>query len=370
MKKAAFIASVSGHIQCFHIPYLKYFKEKGYETYVVTRDEETIDYCDKHITVPFERSPFSKSTFIAYGKLKKVIEKENFDIIHCHTPVAAFLTRLASRKARKKGTKVIYTAHGFHFFKGAPLLNWLIYFPIEWISSFFTDALITINKEDYKNAKKYLHAKNTYYTHGIGVNSTRFSEKEVEKNEILESLNIGQNAKIIFSVGELNKNKNHKVILNALAKIKDDNLFYIIAGDGPMKGPLLALAKELKVSDRFKLLGYRNDIDKLLRISDVFCFPSYREGLPLSVMEAMSSGVPVVASDIRGNSDLIDNGKGGFLCQPENSESFKESIQILLENQALREEFVKYNKKKIQNFSLQSVLEEMINIYKEQKNEL
>ncbi len=365
MKKAAFIASVTGHIKCFHLPYLEYFKTAGYETYVLTKDKEAIDFCDRHISIPFERSPFSKNTFKAYRELKRVIDKENFDIIHCHTPVAAFLTRLATRGARKKGTKVLYTAHGFHFFKGAPLLNWLIYFPIEWLASFFTDGLITINSEDYKNATKYLHAESTYYTHGVGVDLNKFSPIENPQREIYEELNIPEDARILISVGELNKNKNHQVIIRAMSQIENGNIYYLIAGVGELKNSLSALSRELGIENRVKFLGYRDDISTLLKASDIFCFPSYREGLPVSVMEAMASGLPVVASATRGNIDLIDNNRGGFLCAPACPEDFKEGIEALLEKSDLRDSFAQYNKEKIKSFSLDNVKKEITDIYED-----
>ncbi|MBE7020166.1 MAG: glycosyltransferase family 4 protein [Ruminococcaceae bacterium] len=309
------------------------------------------------------RSPFSKSNFIAYKQLEKLLNTNGYNIVHCHTPVAAMLTRLAARKARKKGTRVIYTAHGFHFFKGAPLLNWLIYFPIEWLCSFFTDTIITINSEDYSFARKYFHAKEIKYVRGVGIDTKKFSKKEINKNEILMELNIPTTAKILFSVGELNKNKNHKTVIKALSEIEDNNIYYLIAGEGSLKDELADYTKELKIEDRVKFLGYRNDIPDLLCTTDIFCFPSYREGLPVSVMEAMASGLPIIASNIRGNVDLIDSGKGGFLCSPDNTDTFKESIKILLEDKALREEFGKYNQKKIEVFSLDSVTKEMTAIY-------
>ena len=363
MKKVAFVASVGIHIKSFHLPYLEYFKNEGYKTYALTKDGCKYPNCDESIKIPFERSPFSKSTFKAYKELKKVIDKENFDIIHCHTPVAAFLTRLAARKARKNGTRVIYTAHGFHFSKEAPLLNWLIYFPIEWFASFFTDCIITLNKEDYNRAKKHLKAKSIYHVHGVGVDTDRFSDVVESKSEILKELNLPENTKILFSVGELNKNKNHQVILKAMAKINDDNLYYLIAGNGVQEKKLCELSKELGIEKKVKLLGYRTDINRLLNAVDIFCFPSHREGLPVSVMEAMASGLPVIASNIRGNTDLIDSGEGGFLCSPKSPSQFRESVKILLEDESLKEKFGQYNKEKIKIFSLKNVKEEMIKIY-------
>ncbi|MBE7011634.1 MAG: glycosyltransferase family 4 protein [Ruminococcaceae bacterium] len=365
MKKVLFVASIAVHIKSFHIPYLNYFKDNGYETYVATRDENGVTECDKNIKIPFERSPFKKNNFIAYRKLKKLIKSESFDIIHCHTPVAAFLTRLAARKARKKGTKVIYTAHGFHFFKGAPFLNWLIYFPVEWISSFFTDVLITMNEEDFAFAKKHLHAKRTEYVHGVGINKEKFSNSFNEKLNKRSDIAVPDDAVMLFSVGELNKNKNHEKIVRALSGINDKNIHYCIAGSGNNESYLKKIADELGVEDQLHLLGYRDDIDELLGCADIFCFPSYREGLPVSVMEAMAMGLPCVVSEIRGNKDLIENEKGGFLCNPSDVNSFKEKIKILLNDKELCKKFGEFNKEKVKIYTLDYVEKEMIKIYEE-----
>lgn len=179
-KKVLFVATVvKTHINVFHLPYLKMLKEMGYKTYVAAKNDFVnepcvIPYCDNYIDIPFERNPLNKNNISAYRMLKKVIDKENFDIIHCHTPVGGALTRIAARKSRKKGTKVIYTAHGFHFYKGAPLKNWLMYYPAERFCSYFTDALITINKEDYALAQRKMKAQKIYYIPGVGIDLNKF----------------------------------------------------------------------------------------------------------------------------------------------------------------------------------------------------
>lgn len=366
--KILYVTTVGSTMDFFNV-FIKNLIDEGNEVHIATNQNTSkVPDCYENwgckiYPLSCTRSPLNMGNIKAIKQIKKIVEENSYDIVHCHTPIAAMCTRFACVKARKKGTKVIYTAHGFHFFKGAPMLNWLIYFPVEWICSFLTDTLITINSEDYNFAKKKLHTKTTKYVHGVGADTGKFSNPKDKCNELFDELDIPESAKVLFSVGELNKNKNHQIIIKALSEINDTNIYYLVAGIGEMDHQLLQIAEELGIKDRIKLLGYRNDISNLLMISDIFCFPSFREGLPVSVMEAMASGLPVVASNIRGNVDLIDNEKGGFLCSPEDTCAFKDSIKILLEDEHLRRKFGRYNKEKVEIFSLDNVKNEMIEIY-------
>lgn len=361
--KVLFVASIVGHINAFHLPYLEMFKENGYETHVAAKGERKLPFVDVLHNIPFERSPIKINNISAFRQLKKIISENEYDVIHCHTPVAAFLTRLAARKVRKKGTKVIYTAHGFHFFKGAPLKNWLIFFPVEWISSFFTDVLITINKEDYAFAKRYMYAKRIEYVHGVGINEKKLASSAVSREEKRKELGIPENAKVLFSVGELNENKNHEVIIKAIAKLNNPDIHYMVAGKGNKEDYLNQLSASLGIQDKVHLLGYRTDINELLQCSDIFCFPSKREGLSVALMEAAGAGLPVVCSDIRGNSDIIEDGEGGYLCKPTDVDAFTDRISRLIGDEELCAKMSEINKNNIKNFVLGSVVEEMRKIY-------
>lgn len=253
------------------------------------------------------RNPFSPGSLKAIWQIRKLVTENHYDIVHCHTPVAAMCTRLACIGARKRGTKMYYTAHGFHFFKGAPLKNWLIYYPVEKLCSYFTDVLITINKEDYALAQKKMKAKRVEYVPGVGLDVQRFQDVSVDKTQKRRELGIPGDALLLMSVGELNENKNHQVIIRALATLNDANIHYAVAGRGPRQEALETLAYELGVGDRVHLLGYRTDVEQLYKIADVFCHPSLREGLPVSIMEAMSNGLPVICTDIRGSADLVED---------------------------------------------------------------
>jgi len=313
--------------------------------------------------IPFSRSPFSKSNLVAYKQLKALISKNNYDIVHCHTPNAAAITRFVCKNLRKKGLKVYYTAHGFHFYSGAPLKNWFIYYPIEWLCSHFTDVLITINTEDYKLAHKRMKAKSIVYVPGVGIDLNKFETVEIDKSAKRIELGIPENAKLFFSVGELNDNKNHETAIRAIA---GTDAYYVIAGDGNKRESLQKLIDDLKVSDRIKLLGYRFDVAEIYAASDFFLFPSFREGLPVSVMEAMASGLPVACSKIRGNTDLVDK-NGGVLFDPYSVDDCKLAIEKLM-NINNKEEMGNYNKNKIKGFEIGLVLKEIKRLYQMYSN--
>ncbi len=319
MKKVLFVATVvKTHIMEFHLPYLKALKEDGWETAVAARndyedpDDCVIPHCDDYISIEFERNPFKPQNIKAYRALKKLIEKNDYDVIHCHTPVGGALARLAARKARKRGTKVFYTAHGFHFCKGAPLKNWLIFYPAEKFLSRFTDVLFTINKEDYSRALKF-HAKETVYVPGVGVDIEKFRNTAVDRDAKRAEIGVPEDAFMLLSVGEFIKRKNHELIIRALKELDSPNIHYALAGSGELDEYLKNLAVSLGVENRVHFLGYRKDVAQLYKTADVLVHPSYQEGLPVAVMEALASGLPVIATKIRGSADLIEDGVNGYL---------------------------------------------------------
>ena len=311
--------------------------------------------------IDFSRSPLSKSNLKAYGQLKKVIENGNYDIVHCHTPNAAVITRLVSgRFRRKNGLKVFYTAHGFHFYKGAPKLNWMVYYPIEKFCSRFTDKLITINKEDYELAKTKFKAKEVHYVPGVGIDLSRFENVQVDRSAKRREIGVPDDAILLFSVGELNENKNHQVIIRALAKLNNPKLHYAIAGVGDNRDCLLMLSEELGVSEQVHLIGYRKDVAELYAIADLFCFPSLREGLSVSLMEAMASRLPVMCSSIRGNVDLL-NCVQDFMFDPLNTDQCETALRKLLASD--RDLVARTNADHVAAFSKESVIIKMREVY-------
>lgn len=369
MKKILFIATVvKTHINTFHLPYIKLFKDHGYKTVVAAKNDydkgtPDIPNCDLYVDIPFARNPFSASNIKAYKMLKSVIDNGNFDIIECNTPVGSVIGRLAARGARKNGTKVIYIVHGFHFFKGSSKLAWLMFYPVERLLAHITDVLVTINHEDYERASKKFKAKQIVHIDGIGVDLERIENSCPDKSKVRREFCIKESDTVLISVGELRKLKNHRTIIEAMAKIENKNLHYIIAGCGTFGSELSELAERHGIKDRVHLPGFRNDVFDLLKSSDIFCFPSTREGMPLALMEAMAAGLPAVASNVRGNRDLIAPGKGGFLYSANDSDGFAEGIKKLIDDPSLRRKMGSYNKGQIKKYDIKIIKEKLFRIY-------
>jgi len=274
------------------------------------------------------RSPLNKGNIKCISEIKEIVKNNNYDIVHCHTPIAAACTRLACKDLRKKDLREIYTAHGFHFYKGAPLKNWIIYYPIEKICSYWTDTLITINKEDYELAKRKFKVKKVEYVPGVGIDVDKFKNTAVDVKKKREELGIPQDAILLLSVGELNENKNHQIVIKALAKLNNSNIHYAVAGEGILHKYLEDLANDLGISKQVHLLGFRKDVNELYKTANIYVLPSLREGLNVSLMEALAGGLTSVASNIRGNVDLIAN--EDFLFYPNDIASLEKVITSVI----------------------------------------
>lgn len=367
-KKVLFVATVDkGHILKFHIPYLKYFKENGFEVHVACAGDADIPYCDKKHVLPFERSPFKFSNFQAYKGLKKIVDENHYTLIHCHTPMGAVIGRLAAKNARTVGTKVLYTAHGFHFFKGASLINWLLFYPIEKILSSYTDCLITINNEDYQNAiKKNFKAKAIKLVYGVGVDLNKFSPPtKEEKNELRRIYNYNEKDFILMYAADLNHNKHQDLLIEAVKILigRIPNIKLLLAGEGTLEQQYKKQAADLGLKEAVYFLGHRNDIPNLLKISDVAVSTSRREGLPVNIMESMATGLPLVVTNSRGNRDLVNSDENGFVIGMEDSKGFSEMIFKLYNSEQLREKFGKKNVELVKEYSLESIVNKMAEIY-------
>ena len=341
MKKVLYVATVLSHICQFHLPYLEMFQEKGYEVHVAARDNLAeknglrLKHADRHFEIPFERSPFSLKNVTSYKQLKQLLDRERYDLIICNTPVGGIVTRLAAKNARKKGTKVVYIAHGFHFYKGAPKKNWLIYYPIEKYFAKKCDALVTITDEDYHFATQHFKT-NIVRMHGVGVDGTRHCVVSLEeKQAIRKELHIPETDFICLCTGELNINKNQRELIQLVPQLlKKIPCFQLwLAGNGPLREELETLIAMLHLQDSVRLLGYQPAIEKYIRASDVVLSASKREGLPFNVIEAMLSKRPVVVSVNRGHKELVVNGENGFIADEQ--DDFIDSIVRLRENNIL-----------------------------------
>ncbi|ARK32455.1 glycosyltransferase family 4 protein [Halalkalibacter krulwichiae] len=362
--KILYVTTISNTVNAFLIPHIKLLIEQGHQVDVAfnivqeVNPELTNLGCTVH-NIEFQRSPLNRVNYSAYKNLKRLINSEKYDLVHTHTPVASACVRLACRNNRN--VKVVYTAHGFHFYSGAPLINWGIYYPIErWLSR-NTDVLITINKEDYERAKKSFKAGKIMYIPGVGLDTNKYCSIAVDREKKRKDLEIPEEAFVVLSVGELNKNKNHETVIKAIAKLDNPNIVYVICGRGELDSYLRELSIKLGISNQVKLLGFRNDIKEICQVSDVFAFPSYREGLSVAMMEAMASGLPIVCSDIRGNNDLIEDGKGGYLVKPDDINGFSNAIKKIFKAEDLR--YGSINLKEVKKYSYESVIKQIKKIY-------
>lgn len=365
-----FVATVVRlHINMFHKPYIRWFHEQGWQVDVAANNdyenkkECIIPYCDHFYCLPFERSPFKTGNLEAYRQLKKLLDSGKYDIVHCHTPMGSVITRLAATSSRKHGTKVIYTAHGFHFYKGAPALNWLVYYPIEKILAHRTDMLITMNDEDYVHGKKF-SAKRVEKVHGVGLDLNKFVKATPEeKKKIRKALKLGVDDIFAISVAQLIKRKNHIVLIRAVAELQNPNFHLFICGDGVQENELKMEAKKLGIRQQVHFLGFRQDVYKLCSSADLFLFASLQEGLPVAIMEAMACRLPIIASRIRGNIDLIDEGKGGYLVDATDVQGFVKAIQMAISDKEKLSKMEEYNYSKIQDYGEEAVLKKMSALY-------
>lgn len=367
MKKVLFTATVDSHIFHFHMPHIQWFKEQGYEVHVASNGATHLLGVDQKFNVPFERQPFRINSWEAYKVLKTLLKNNQYDIVHCHTPMGAVLTRLAAKNLRKEGTKVLYTAHGFHFFKGAPKQNWMIYYPIEKVLSYFTDCLITMNEEDFQAAKdRKFHTADIRYVHGVGVDLNRFQPTNEKRRQALRSeYGFKQDDFIMIYVAELSPRKNQTMLLEVMRVLQNrlPRAKLLLVGKGDFHEQYEEQIAQYHLQDAVHLLGYRRDVDKLMQLSDIAVSSSRQEGLPVNVMEAMATGLPLIVTDCRGNRDLVHHNVNGYVTAINDVEKFVEGIYSLATEDLLRKRFGKRSLQLMEAYSLPSVMEELEQIY-------
>lgn len=362
MKRILVVCTTDSMIWNFLVPHIKELEFIGY--HVACACSITGPYFNDLISIyglhmneiGFERSPFRVSNFKAFIDLCSLIKKENIDTIFCHEPVGGAMGRLAGKKC---GCRVIYMAHGFHFYKGAPKIN-QIYYWVEKTLSKKTDLLITINQEDYEASLKF-YAKKNVKIQGIGVDTSKFKVDDSCKEVLDREFSLPNDAIKILSVGELIPRKNHISIIRAMTKC-NRNIYYFIAGEGVARDELKQEIERLHLEDRVFLLGYRTDISQLCNSADIFALPSVQEGLSVALMEAMGCGKPIVASRIRGNVDLIDEGKGGYMCSIYNITGYAKRLNYLAKSKKIRDYMGQYNIAKVKEFDISRIKNQLIDV--------
>ena len=370
MKKILFFATIHKHFNAFHVPYIKWFKEHGYEVHVAANGMEgvPVPYADKQFEICVERNPFKLANIKACFQLRKLIEQEHYELVTCHTAMGGVIARLAGKEARKKwGMKMLYTAHGFHFFKGSPKKYWMMYYPMEKFLSRYTDAIITINHEDYEMVLSHgFKNKQTFIIPGIGINPERlFVADKDKKMSLRKEYGYKENEFLLIYIAEYIPRKNHKFLIDALPELVKSipNVKYLFAGRGRDMELTKAYANEKGVADHIDFLGFRKDIGNLIALSDVGISASRQEGLGLNIAEEMFSGKPVVASMDRGHKEMIIHGENGYLFEQGNKEQFLMSLTSLYNDPNRMEKMGANALATIQKFRLENSLKEMEKIY-------
>lgn len=374
MKKALLMAPMTSVHYKFNRANIQALKELGYEIHLLANfnngegaqknnSEHAEEFKREGITVhslPYKRRSVLGNLSLV-KETRKILKAEKFDLIHTHTETGGLIMRLA--KGASRNSTFVYTPHGMSFYKGSSLKSQLVYRPVErWIASGMQFNL-AMNEEELQVFQKW-NEKKARFVHGVGLNREKILSSANEELKDLE-LKSENNPFVILSVGELDENKNHAVVIRALSKLKGENFLYVICGIGPLKEELESLATELGIGKKVLLAGYRKDIPTVLNHSDLFVFPSHHEGLPVSVMEAMTVGLPVVCSRIRGNVDLIEDGVNGYLCSADDETAFLTAIKTLMKDAEKRKAFGETSRIKSENYGFENVVEELRKIYSE-----
>lgn len=376
VKKMLMLASVPSMIGAFNMDNIDILMNKGYELHVAcdfndrsvwSREKiEELLFELKKMKIKCHQIDFTRNMtdftrhIKAYRQVRKLLQKEQFDFMHCHAPIASVIARYAARNC---DCKVIYTAHGFHFYKGAPLINWVLFYPLEKYFSKYTDILITINDGDYHRAVSKFKAKKVFQIPGVGLDNEAVYACATDKYAKRKELGIPADAFVVLSVGALYSVKNQDTIMKAVAKLGDKNVYYLIAGDGEKKEEYRKLISQLNMNQNIRLLGYRNDVLELCYAADVFAHPSRREGLGMAPLEAMAAGLPLLSSDVNGINSYSIAGKTGYKYHPEDVDGFADGIRKLMDNPALRFRMGKYSKKVARRFDISITRKMMAEIY-------
>lgn len=375
-KKALIISTICGFLWQFERNNVRLLQENGYEIHYASNFDNPVYTYDKSeydrmgiIThhIPVQKSPGCwKDNRKALKMLTELIKNEEIQLIHCHTPMGGVLGRLAGKRAGT-GVYVIYTAHGFHFYRGASRKNWLFYFRAEKFLARMTDAIVAINMEDYENARKFHMKKDgkVYRIPGVGLDLKRFFPRKDKKEAFRIKYNIPKDAFCMVTAANLDPEKNHETVLKALAQRNDKEIFYAICGNGPEKQRLQELTKQYGLEGQVVFMGFQEHMEELLQTADAFVFPSLREGLGMAALEALACGIPVIAADNRGTREYMEDGINGFLCEGTNVHEYAQAIKKLKENPELREKMGEAGCRTAQKFAVSQTELVMKQVYRD-----
>ncbi|HEM5219132.1 TPA: glycosyltransferase family 4 protein [Streptococcus suis] len=369
MMKILYVTTISNTLNAFLVSHIQELVNAGHKVDIACKVEKPLsdallENTRNFYELEFNRSPRKNNFLRLIKQVRQLVCQEEYDIVHTHTPIASAVVRLACKGIEK--TRVFYTAHGFHFLKGGPLFSWLIYYPIEKILSRYTDTLITINKEDYSIAKKKFKMKHLHLVPGVGVDLEKFYPvSSDEKLAIKKQLGLETDKKYLICIGELNINKNQILLIKMmeiLCKERED-IVLLLVGSGHLERQLQQLVNQLNLERYVRFLGYRNDIADLLKASDIALSSSKREGLPVNLIEAMATGLPLIVTNCRGNRDLVQNFQNGFVLERSEQKNFSRFVTSLLDKPNHHRRMYKNNLNLVSSYSISKIMSMMEKIY-------
>ena len=373
MGKRILVTSTDLMMVQFLLPHIRCLSENGFEVEIACSDvggrmeeiRQKLAGCVRAIhLVRLVRSPFSPTNLAGYRDMKWLIDTGRYDVIWTNEPVMGVVTRMAAGKARKRGARVLYMVHGFHFYRGAPKAYWMLFYPVERLAGHFCDSVVTVNREDYARAQT-MGLPDVRYIHGIGIDTERLTPG-AEQSDVRSELRLPKDAFLVLSVGELNTNKNQKTILRAMARLNDPEIHYLLCGKGDQMEALQVQAAELGIAERVHFLGYRTDVVDICSQADVFVMPSRREGLPVASLEAMYCRLPLVTSNIRGLVDVMEDGVSGYLCEPDDDAGFADGIFRLKTDPGLRKRMAERNRSAVMPYCIENTKREVLEIINSQ----
>lgn len=374
-KKVLFVTAESGFLSQFEMNNVKILQEMGYEVHYASNFNHSV-YCYNQSdlslqgiiqhTIHIEKHPVRLIRNLqAIVQLKRIIDLEGIQMLHCHNPMGGVAGRCAARISRTH-PYVIYTAHGFHFYQGGPLTSWILIYPIERLLARWTDVIITINKEDDLRASGFILKKNGFVEllPGVGVDRKRFQRKPEIREQKRRELGIPDYGFHIVTAAELNRNKNQRVIIEALAGMQQKNIYYSICGSGPQEEKLIRLIRRRNLEDRVRLLGFRDDMEEVLQTADIVAFPSIREGFGMAAVEALACGVPLIAADNRGTREYLVEGVNGVICPAKSVRAFRKAIEKFYADETFRLVLAERCRKTISPFCMEEAGARMQSIYR------
>lgn len=364
------VTTVPVTIRAFLLPFARHFRSLGWQVDAmaqgISAESECVATCDRVWDIQWSRNVLDPRNLLAGVKrVREVVARGDYDLVHVHTPIAAFVTRFALRGLSKP--KVVYTAHGFHFYRGGNPVKNAIFFNLEKLAGNWTDYLVTINQEDETAAKqnKFLPEERIYYTRGIGVDTNRYAANRVSDTDVMairQELNLDSEDILLLCIAEFTPRKRHQDVLNALAKLNNPQIHLALAGIGPLMAQMKELVQELGIDRQVHFLGFREDIPTLIQAAKAVLLVSQQEGLPRSIMEAMCLNTPVIGSNIRGTQDLLEDGCG-LLVELGNTDALSQAIALIVRDSAKAQAIAQKAKAKIVDYDIEQILQEYSKIF-------